>query len=414
MDNKSTRTVYHTELKLLYKAGLLSSWLIKKIPRSTLHDWKNSDLSHIYGKDYSVTLSKEADLLKLQIKHKKLHTFTIAIFKIAVTISNLFSQVHNAPALLKSNIDKITKTITSAADSIGKSRAIKFFNISYSKFYSLRTLCTYAPFNLCSKKHPLQLTGTEISNIKLLLINPEFSSWSVSSLWCQAIREKMVTCSLTTWYRYAHALKLMRRRIKKKRYTTGIRGECIFQILHMDVTVVKTKDGLKSYVYFIQDNFSRAILGWKAAKNVCSKVASENLKEVCTKYNLFNRDVELITDGGSENLGEVTHFLSADDLAIKHLKAGIDIQLSDSMVEALNKTVKYYFLFRREINDHLGLINALEEDVPLYMNRPLVTLNTLTPNEVLNGEKIPEKLYDIGSTRQIRINTNRNNGCGVC
>lgn len=117
----------------------------------------------------------------------------------------------------------------------------------------------------------------------------------------------------------------------------------------MDVTIFKPLDNTKVYIYFIIDNFSRAILNWKTSVQYSSSMALKVLKEAISKHGIL-RDATLITDGGPENQGEVSGYV-ADNPNINQLIAQKDIIQSNAMVESVNKHIKYYYLFRNELKD---------------------------------------------------------------
>jgi transposase InsO family protein len=100
----------------------------------------------------------------------------------------------------------------------------------------------------------------------------------------------------------------------------------------MDVSIFRPSDYSRVYLYFILDNFSRAILGWKASLQYSSEIAFENLKEVCNKYDLSNSSVQLVVDDGPENNGCVNDFLSIPGIQLKKLIAQVDIRQSNSMI----------------------------------------------------------------------------------
>ena len=56
------------------------------------------------------------------------------------------------------------------------------------------------------------------------------------------------------------------------------------------------------------------------------------------------------------------------------------------MIEAVNKQLKYRFLYHHPIANHAALINYLQQAVQDYNNRPHNILNGLTPLEVLDGK----------------------------
>ena len=151
----------------------------------------------------------------------------------------------------------------------------------------------------------------------------------------------------------------------------------------MDVTIFKPLDQTKVYIYFIVDNFSRAILSWKASLQYSSANALDILKEAVQKHEIGS-DSTLITDGGLEIHGEVSKFISGKD-NLRHVIAQKDIIQSNSMVEAVNKHIKYYYLFKKELKDIDELINYLSKSVDNYTNKPHGKLNGLTPTEVVNA-----------------------------
>ena len=97
-------------------------------------------------------------------------------------------------------------------------------------------------------------------------------------------------------------------------------------------------------VYFIVDNFSRAILNWKASLEYSSTIAFDVLKQAIQKHDK-GIDTMLLTDGGPENHEEVSKFISGEE-KINHVIAQKDIIQSNSMVEAVNKHIKYHYLFK--------------------------------------------------------------------
>jgi putative transposase len=184
----------------------------------------------------------------------------------------------------------------------------------------------------------------------------------------------------------------------------------------MDVTVFRTADNVKAYIYIVQDNFSRAILSITASLQCNSSIAMQNLRNAINSLNLWNTPIQLITDDGSENKGAVLDFLLREDVDIEKLIAQIDIRSSNSMIEAANKRLKYDFLFRRKPPDFTSLVDSLPQIRQEFNDKPLNALSGLTPNEALNGER-PDKTKIqslISQARQERIVLNQNSNCGIC
>ena len=123
-------------------------------------------------------------------------------------------------------------------------------------------------------------------------------------------------------------------------------------------------------------------------------------------------------DGGSENNNTIMDtFCSSLENPIKKLVALKHIRFSNSMVEAVNKIVKYRFLYNVSLPDFNSLKKYLEKAIPLYNNvMPHGAIGGIPPVDVLNGKSIDkynvkEKLEN---ARKLRIIENRKANCGIC
>jgi len=132
----------------------------------------------------------------------------------------------------------------------------------------------------------------------------------------------------------------------------------------------------------------------------------------------FACSTDLLVDGGSEsNNVLVETFLSDEKVPIRKIIAQKDIVFSNSMIESVNKLLKYRYLFNHEIRDIDHLIQHLEYFIPVYNGvRPHISLKGLTPNEVFNGitlnkEELKEQTV---IARDKMITENRNSACTVC
>ena len=101
--------------------------------------------------------------------------------------------------------------------------------------------------------------------------------------------------------------------------------------------------------------------------------------------NQVNPVIDLVCDGGSENKGKVDAFVNKPTSNIKKLIAQTDIIFSNSMVEAVNKRMKYDFLFTTKLLNIEQTIQYLIYAVEQYNNKPHSALFGLTPHEVFNG-----------------------------
>jgi transposase InsO family protein len=134
------------------------------------------------------------------------------------------------------------------------------------------------------------------------------------------------------------------------------------------------------------------ILGWRIALEYKSSVMLENLRTVYSRYYLEQEEPPtiLFVDDGIENNGYVSEAIESKEIKLTRLVAQKDILFSNCMIEAVNKRMKYDFLFRHELLDLEHTQRFLETAVELYNNRPHSSLFGFTPIEVFNGAK-PDK-----------------------
>ena len=85
------------------------------------------------------------------------------------------------------------------------------------------------------------------------------------------------------------------------------------------------------------------ILGWRIALEYKSSMMMENLRTVYSRYYLEQEDPQtvLLVDDGIENKGYVCDSIESEEIKIKLLVAQKDILFSNSMIEAVNKRMKY-------------------------------------------------------------------------
>lgn len=328
---------------------------------------------------------KDITVLKEIAKNKKLLQASKAMYFLLGTISQLFSEAQNKAELLRLNRTEILKTIEKAQPVLGTKRVLKFFGLTSSKMYYWleKKRCNNSFTQLCQPRHPHQLLTSEVNTIKDYLFNERFKNWSVISIYYQALRDKAVLMGIGTWYKYANRLGVSKKFFKlKRKKEIGIRASKPLQLLHMDVTIFKPLDQSKVYIYFIVDNYSRAILNWRASLDYSSSIAMAVLKEAIKKYDI--KLSTLVTDGGPENQGEVSKYISHKE-NIRHVIAQRDIIQSNSMVEAVNKHLKYYYLFKKNLKDINDTMNYLSTSTEDYNNKPHGQLYGNTPNETLKG-----------------------------
>jgi hypothetical protein len=131
-----------------------------------------------------------------------------------------------------------------------------------------------------------------------------------------------------------------------------------------------------------------------------------------------NYYIHLITEGGSENKGELNTYLQNPDIKLKKLIAYQDIAYSNSAIEAFNKIVKYQELHLKNIPDIDTLERTLSDWIPIFNNqRPnRKGKYLLTPSELYNSNTIdPLRIKKrLDQARIDRIRFNKIYSCGIC
>jgi transposase InsO family protein len=304
---------------------------------------------------------------------------------------------------------------------MGLKHACKLFQISENQFYAWKRKihCALSPLNLCLKQGSFIISSSELKAVKTFVQELQYKNYPLVAVYYEMMRKAKAFMSLTTFYKYAKYFDGAnnRRRFKPKQ-KTGIRASKPKEIIHADVCVYRPQDYTKTFIYFIADNFSRMILGWKIATEYKSSVMLENLRTVYSKYLLEKENPlsVLMVDDGIENKGLVTDAIENNEIKINRLVAQKDIVFSNSMIEAVNKRMKYDFLFRTELLDFEQTSRYLETAVEQYNNRPHSALFGLTPKEVFNGAKPDKNLFkeQKKQAKLLRKEENKTLSCPNC
>jgi len=411
------KQAYHTDVQIQHQYGLLSKEISKNIPKSTLYSWKKKDYSKLVGGDI-VFSTEKIELIKTFLANRTLLKAAKGLFFIYSTWISVTSNLQGIKSVLRKNKEVIIKTIDYAIPLMGLKHACKLFKISEHQFYAWKRkiYCAIAPFEECTKQSPLNIAPTELQTVKAFLEDDQYKNFPLVAVYYEMMRKGKAFMSLTTFYKYANYFdNVFNRKIFKPKQRTGIRATKPKEIIHADVCIYRPWDYTKVFIYFIVDNFSRMILGWKISTEYKSSVMLDNLRNVYYTYLLEKENplTALIVDEGSENKGFVCSAIKNKEIKINKLIAQKDICFSNSMVEAVNKRMKYDFLFRNQLLDFDHTQRFLETAVIQYNNRPHSALFGLTPQEVFNGAQ-PDKTLFKPQIEQAKIFRKAENQALIC
>jgi len=393
---------YHPFVAVAFYLRILPDRLLVKIPRSTRYEWQHKQVTDLFGYDWYCqnqhlfqTLQEVAVSSRLlQVNRALLRVIAIQQFFKKYT-TQIRLKTFNAAATAVATIQKIREVI-------GPGYTLKLLQLTQQQYWQLRqkVKCSRSLFHLCVPKHPTQLLQQEINSIKKYCTDNRYLHWPLASVYHQVIRDKVARFHIGTFYKYVALLQLKRKSAghRRKNHHAGIRSAAPLQLLHADTTVFRTIDNVKAYIYLVQDNFSRAILQHTVATDCKAAVMMKLIRDTHSLYlqpSAIN-SCQLMTDDGTENFGPVQEFLqSAENPALQHIVAQRDVEFSNSMIEAANKTLKYWFLYHKHIADLSSICQFTAQPIEDYNNRPHDVLGGLTPTEVLNGKIIDKDLQHL-------------------
>ncbi|GIM57041.1 hypothetical protein CAPN006_14340 [Capnocytophaga canimorsus] len=290
-------------------------------------------------------------------------------------------------------------------------------NIDEQKMFRLKTsgCCNVSLSKNCLKLYPNQLALYEQDMLRKLLTNENFSHLPWSYIHAYAQREGLLTMSLDTFYKYGKDLgfKPQKKEKKSKMKMFCPKATYPFQILHMDSTFWRCENGERIHIHFIQDNFSKKILGAIVDYSIKSETVVKNLSNVIEENQLQQKTLELYCDDGPENKREVEAYLAANNFVLKKITANYKTKKSNNEIEAWNKKFKHILLRKYSIKSMLHMRKLIPEMLDYYNNLYLPSLESLTPNEVVAGKtrKTIEQEIRVKQNLIRRLEANRNLDC---
>lgn len=159
--------------------------------------------------------------------------------------------------------------------------------------------------------------------------------------------------------------------------------------VQLDATQLSLADGSKVWVYIALDVASRTCLLIRVVRNLCQHVASEVICQAVASLKQlgFVDDIIIQTDGGSDFTSHTFQAMCA------RLGAWIRSKVSQKggmgILERLNRTFKYQFVFRHELSD-FSTLQALCQQFKIWYNeqRKHSALGYATPWEALKVQAL--------------------------
>lgn len=418
----------HSDLKILVALNALPESFRKEIHRSQLKRYKDTQPGEFFGHELSALANHEKEWIRQAGDFPGLKNTFKAVLKVFVFFRATLTTCKGFNNTIRSQQDFFVELSQRFRAIIPVRSFAKLIGIDESTLRQwirrVRVRCSDSLINGCRKTHPNQLLPVEIKKMKTLLTDDEFHFWPLQSLYYYALKNKIVLMGKSTWYKYAALLGILRQQAKTvKTRTCGIRAFKPNEIWHADVTYFFTPDRTRYYIYTVVDNFSRFPLCVEVSEKLCGKFRVQTFRNALQKALEIDpsaQNILLMTDGGSENFNvNVIDFLkSVDQVPIHQIKALSDGWPSNSMAEALNKTIKNYYLNHINIRTFSGLKAALEFTIEDYsLKRPNGALEGLTPFEAYTGKDSGQVSFadQLKNARLARTSVNQNHNCsGNC
>jgi putative transposase len=421
------RKSYDTRVKYLVRKGLLPDLYRKRIHRSLISKWKRESPEKYTGYELNNDIGELYELMKTVSEDERMIKALKAFYRIILTLKKVIGSGKDYINKLRDHKYIVIDSIQKTKKVIGLKRAVKLFGIGESTYrvWAMESYfrCHHSITKLCNSSYPQQLTPKEIHKMHRMLSNEHYLHWPIISVAYYGMKKASLKAHPNTWYKYARLMKIKRKiyRKPKVRYETGIRASAPNEKWHADVTEIKTADGKTSFIYLVMDNFSRYITSWRVSDKICAQTRLETFAETIHNAGIKpsvrrKKRTGLIVDGGSENNNKIIGSFM-EKYPVKKLVALKDILKSNSMVESLNRTLKYNYLFPKHIYDQDQLIKTLHKDITDYNDkRPHGSLFGLTPLEAYGKKKVNFKQIreNMIQAHDERVHYNRTHSCYGC
>jgi putative transposase len=176
----------------------------------------------------------------------------------------------------------------------------------------------------------------------------KYRHMAVQNLALYAQRLGKLFASASTWYKMIQqrGWKRPRKRVHPVNPKEGLRATRPNEHWQVDATVIRLTTGIRIYLQAAIDNFSRRILAWRVSDELSSATTRQLLMEASRHLPRAgpNSGVLVVTDGGSENLGEAGKLLENSN-SLRRILAQIDVIFSNSLIEAFWRQLKHTWLF---------------------------------------------------------------------
>ena len=419
--DKRPRRNYDPRLKrMVYQTQRPSLATAFDVPRSTVHDWLKGNVGLAVGTlsedDEVVALQTQVDRLKRRLRIcQAVIGLLLALIRIAgakLDGQRLPEGTDKERLLGAMARARTVLPLTSALSILGLSRA------RYTRWIKAKVDCELTDRPSCPKSQPQRLTFDELGTIHQMATSENYRHLPITRLAWLAMRLGKVFASPSTWRKLIrkHKWRRPRRRLHPKSPTLGIRADRPNQYWHIDASILRLLDGSRVYLHAVIDNFSRKILAWTVAPCLEPATTRQLLLKAAQSTGVVDETPSVLMDSGVENLNKEVDGLVGSGV-IRRLLAKVDIDFSNSLVEAFWRSAKHQWLYLNELRTPGDVERLLGFFVDEHNSVPHSAFKGATPNEMYAGTaaELEASLAKLRlGAKARRLEVNRVAACSRC
>ena len=223
LTTKTTYNKYPTGLKIQFAQNALNKSLFKTMPRSTRQHWKNFNVEKLYAPANAVVYDHEnIALINALVEIQQLKKVIRALAYVIVVYKKFLSQFIIARENMIAIQSIVLICIKHLENNFPKEKIYKWLPLTSHQWaaWSSRKVCKFSLIALCKRKYPHQLTMIEINTIKESCINNNYKYWPLISIYYKMLKDKILFCSPSTFYKYCRLLNITRTKNKSKKIIT--------------------------------------------------------------------------------------------------------------------------------------------------------------------------------------------------
>ena len=392
------------------------------VPRSTSNDWKNGKFRggvvtlDVFDRDMA---DLQAEVLKLRRRLR----VCWALLGLLVALVHVFGLrlVDHQRLPEGKHKDRLLRAVARARKSLPLKAILKVIGLSAARYHSWRRAqvkCELDDRKSCPKTQPTRVCAEEVKTIHDMATSEDYRHLPISRLALLAQRLGKVFASAATWGKLIRerGWRRPRQRVYPAKAKVGVRAQKPDEYWHVDASIIKLLDGTKVYIYAVIDNFSPKVLSWRVAERLEPETTRAILLEALANANVSQDSPKVVMDSGVENInGEVDGLVSSE--LIKRILALVQVDFSNSIVEALWRSAKYQWLFLNELRTVADVQRLVAFFVEQHNTVPHSSFKGQTPDERYNGigyDVVIELAKARAKARRDRLANNRASHCSSC